>query len=215
MAAGGPARPHTDETSVIHISDIDIPLLDIRTLDLGVAPQAKVDVPLGQQLEVDGSMHAVANGTALAQRWMLEDKWTRLFSVTLRASLIGASHGKPSGRFEYVSPMWVVTLDAVHFPFEDRMVLGQMELGLDLPMTFEAAGWIFAGVDNEFSPSATAGDVETSGAMAGFATRLACGAGVLETDARVSTPLEKARDVGMAFGAASVAHKACAGNFRR
>jgi hypothetical protein len=159
-------------------------------------------------------MNAVADGATFTQRWMLENKRTGLFSVTLRTGFIGTCQGKAARRLENVTAVRVVALDTIHFLFQDRMVLGQVKLGLNCAMTLKTGGRIFAGIYYEFTPPPAAGDMETTGTVAGLATGLARGSGVLEMEAGVGTGGEDAGDIGVAFSATPVTQKGCAGDLR-
>lgn len=66
--------------------------------------------------------------------------------------------------------MRVVALDAIHFAFDDGMMLREVEFGVSLEVAIKASGRVFAGVENEFAASAANGDVLAAGAVAGFAT---------------------------------------------
>ena len=59
-----------------------------REPPLGMASQAKILVPNGQQLRVHRAMRRVANGAAFAQCGMFKYKWPGLFPMTLRARFI-------------------------------------------------------------------------------------------------------------------------------
>jgi hypothetical protein len=84
--------------------------------------------------------------------------------------LVQARHGEAAGGFHDVRAVWVVALDAVHPAFEDGMMLRQIEFGVGFQMTVETSGWVFAGIDDEFSPSTTGFDVFAARAVTGFAT---------------------------------------------
>jgi hypothetical protein len=192
---------------VVDISDENLPRGDVGTLDLGMTPQAKVRIRLGEQLGVNGPVNAMARCAALAHRRMLEHKRSRLRPVTLGTRLIRAAHGKTTSRLENVAAMWIVTLDAVHFAFDDGMVLRQMELSLDRTVAFKTGGRIAAGIDNEFSSAATTGDVETARPVARLTASLPRGPAVFETNAGVGTGRKNSGDISVALGAATVANK--------
>ena len=84
-------------------------------------------------------MRCVTNGASFAQCSMLENERPRLLAMTLRASLIGASHGQAAGWLENIASVRVVALGASHVLFDKRMMLRQMKLGFGLPMALEAS----------------------------------------------------------------------------
>jgi len=192
---------------VVDISDDNLPRGDVGALDLGMTPQAKVRIRLREQLGVNRSVNAMARCAALAHRRMLEHKWSRLRAVTLGAGLIWSSHGKATRWLENVAAVRVVTLDAVHFAFNDGMVLRQMELSLDRAVAFKTGGWIAAGVDNDFSSAATTGNVETARSVARLTASLPRGPAILEANAGVRAGREDSRNVGVTLRASAVTHK--------
>ena len=66
MATGRPTRAHADEAGVVHIADIDVAPRNAGSLDLRMAPQAKVRITLRQQLGVDRAVYRVTDGTTFA-----------------------------------------------------------------------------------------------------------------------------------------------------
>ena len=69
-------------------------------------------------------MWLVADGATFAQGRMSKDKGPGLVAMTLGATFIRAGHGQATGRFEGVSAVRVMALDAIHVAFHDRVMLG-------------------------------------------------------------------------------------------
>ena len=137
-------------------------------LDLGVAFQAKVRVVLDQQFSIDRAVRAMTNGAAFAHGFVLENKGTRLFPMTLGATFILPRHRQAAGRFENIRPVRIVTLHAIHFAFENRMVMRELKLGVRFEMALKTGGGILPGIDDE--PAAWGSHVFAGGAMASLAT---------------------------------------------
>jgi hypothetical protein len=170
---------------VIDSSDENLPRGDVGALDLGMTPQAKVRIRLGEKLGVNRPVNGMACSAALARGRMLEHKWPCLRPVALGTGLIRPGHGKATRGLEDVATVRIVTLDAVHFAFYNGMVLRQMELSLDRTVAFETGGRIAARIHNELASAATAGNVEATGAVARLTAGLPRGPAVFETNAGV------------------------------
>jgi len=216
MATRRPTGAITHERAVIHIADIDTSA-GSRALRLGVAFKAQIGIPLHQHLRVDGAVRIVADGAAFAHRGVLENHGARLFPMALGAILIQARHGEPARRFHDVHPVGIVTLDATHFAFNDRVMLREMEFRPDFLVALEAAFGIFARVDNEFFQPAAAshGDVFAAGTMTRFAAALAGHVGSGETQPCMRARRKHAGDIGMAIEASLVSDVSCALDLER
>jgi hypothetical protein len=118
-----------------------------------MAFETKVVVPLDQHFGIDGAMRLMADGAPLAQGLMDKNKWPHLLPVALRASLVQSSHHQTSAPFVNVHPMGVVALDAIHFAFENGVVLWHVDLRLSLQMTLETRSGVAAGIDDEAANS--------------------------------------------------------------
>ena len=130
---------------MIHLADEQSPAL----LHLGMATQAKVGIGLHEHLVIDGTVRLMTGGAAFAQRFMLKDETPGLFTVTGRALLVQTRHRQAARRFHDVQSMWVVAVDAIHLPLTHRMMLRQVELGVDVEMAIEASLRITARVHDE------------------------------------------------------------------
>ena len=107
-------------------------------------------------------MRVVTHRATLAQRFMLENKWPRLLSMTLRAGLVQSRH-RQSGRqtawrgargLENVSPVRIVALNAIHVAFDHGMMLGHPKFRLCLQMTLKTRRRISSWIHNELSAPA-------------------------------------------------------------
>ena len=213
MAARRPTGAEPEVTRMVNVADIHMAGAHAGSLDLSVAAETKIHITLHQQLGVNRAVGRVANGAALPQRLVLENKRTGLFPVALSAALVQARHSQPAGWFEDIAPVRVVALGAVQVPFQHRVMLGQVELRLDGPVALETGCRVLAGIHDELSPASAARDVQTAGAMAGLATGLARGTGSVEPNAGVGAAREDPRDICVALRARFVADEGRAGNF--
>jgi len=152
VTTGGPAGAVTNQAAMIDVADEQIgPGGYLR-----VAAETEVRIANGQQLGVDRPMRAVAAGAAFAKRGMFENERSRLFPMALGAGFVPSRHRKAAGRLHNVQAVRVVALGAIHFAFSDRMMLGQVELGVDIEMALKAGLRILARVDDEFFASRSA-----------------------------------------------------------
>jgi hypothetical protein len=178
-----------------------------------MAAEAEVRIANGQQLGVDRPMRVVAAGAAFAQCGMFEYKRPRLLPMTLGAGFVPSRHGKPPGRLHDIEAVGVVALGAIHFAFSDRMMLGQVEFGVDVQMALKAGLRILARVDDKFFASSSADcHVFTGRAVARFASVLSGGSGVRNTEPSVGTGGERTRDFGVTIHAGFVTDKSRAFN---
>lgn len=222
VAAGGPAGTAADEGGVIDLSDDELTGADAGPLHLRVAAQAKVGIGLDEHLVVHGAVRLMAGSATLAHGVVLEDDAARLFAMAGGALLVDFSHDQPARWLHDVASMRVMALDAVHPAFADRMVLGQVELGLDVKVAIEAGGRLEAGIDDELAASAACGDMLAAWAVAGFTTterergtgRAVIGCG-FDMQACMWRRGEGAGVLGVTFGAGGIAHYGGAVDWRR
>ena len=185
------------------------------SLHLCVAAQTEVDVPLGQQLCVDRAVRVMAGGAALTQSGMFEDEGPRLLAVTCRTPLIESGHRQPSSRFENVTAMRIMTLRAVHFVFEQRMVLRQPEFSLDRPVTFETRLRVLPRIDDRLASTAPPQHVQAGRPVAGFAAGQTNRLRRLQSYSSVRTGWKHVGNVRVTLRARFVADEVSTGNFRR
>ena len=103
-------------------------------------------------------------------------------------------------------------MHAVHFLFENRMMLWKMEFGLDGAMAFETGLRTLARVYDKFAAATPAGDMQTAGTMARFATGRA-GWGIMKMNRGVRACRKHPANVCVALGAGSIANESGARHF--
>jgi hypothetical protein len=104
--------------------------------------------------------------------------------------------------------MWVMALHAVHFPFGDGVVLGQMKLSVDIQVALITRLRVLPRIHNELvAPCASYGDVFAGRAVAGFAAMLARRSGLFQPQPGVGAGWKCARDVPVAIRARLVPHE--------
>ena len=111
--------------------------------------QAKIRITLDQQLPIHRTVRVVTASAAFPQCLMFKNKWPGLFTMTLRATLVESCHRQTAARFENVPPVRIMTLDAIHPPFDDRVMLRQIKFSMRLQMTLKTGSRIFTGIDNK------------------------------------------------------------------
>lgn len=215
VTAGAPTAPESQKSRMILAANKNSSLTRRRTCRLGVTLQAQVVVALDEHGLVDRAVRIMADGAALAQRLVLEDEPLGLFAMTLRTRFVEPRHGKTAGGFQDIPAVRVVALHTIHFAFDDRMMLRQVELRVRLEMTLKTSRRVLAGIEDEFSAPAAAGDVFAAGAVAGFATVLTLPGQTVEAQARVRTGEKTARVVGVTFETGAIAGERCAFDGRR
>jgi hypothetical protein len=146
---------------------------------------------------------------------VFENERPGLRAMAFSAIFIQAGHGQTVGRFHDAQAMGIVALHTVHFAFNDRMMLREVELRVDFHMALETGGWVLAGIDYKFSPPTTRCDVFAGGAMTGFATLHARHLGVIHTQARVRTGRKRVADGDVAIHANLIANVGGALDLRR
>jgi len=183
-------------------------------LDLGMAFQAQVVVPFHQQLLIDRAVRRVARRAAFPQRLVFEGKGPGLITMALRAGLIEPRHGQAARGLADVASVRVVAIHTVHPVFDDRVMMGQIELGMNLEMALVAGRRIFPWIDNEFSASAAGRDVFAAGAMTRFASGHARPLEIVLVKPPMRAGRKNPSDVRVAVRAALVADKTRALNLR-
>jgi hypothetical protein len=196
---------------VIHVADVN---LAAHRLDLCVAAHAKIGIALDEHFLVDRTVRSMANDAAFAHRRMFKNKRTRLVTMTLCATFILSRHGQSARRLENIAAMRVMALNAIHVPFDDRMMLGQIKFRVDIEMTLETGRRILARIDDKISTT-TGPDVFTARSVAGFAAGLANHHRISGMNPRVRAGGKYADDVFVAIRAGLVANVMRAGNFQR
>ena len=85
MAARGPTTAQSQVVRMIHLADEKT---SRGTLNLRVAFQAQIIVPLNQHFGIDRPVRRMANRAPFSQRFVFVDDWPALFSMTLRTGFI-------------------------------------------------------------------------------------------------------------------------------
>jgi len=196
---------------MVGVSDKNAP---IRPLDLRVTTQAEIGVALDEHLLINRAVWVMANRAALAQGFVLEHIRTRLLAVALRATLVLPGHGQPAVRFENITAMRIVAWHATHVSFDDRVMLRQIEFGLNIQMALETRRGIIGRVDDEFCVAAGF-NVFAAGTMAGFTAGLANHGRVLKMNPRMRTGGKFPDDLRVTIQAGLVSDTMRAGNFQR
>jgi hypothetical protein len=111
----------------------------------------------------------------------------------------------------------VVALDAVHAAFQDWMVLGKMELSLEIQVALKTSRRVFARIDDESFAAAQAsrGDMLAAGTVTGFASALAGHRRTFRMNPRVRAGRKPSHNVRMTIRARLVADEMRAGDFQR
>ena len=159
----------------------------------------------------------VASGAAFLHGFVFEDEVPGLFLMALGAGSVLPANSEVSVGAADVVSMWIVAVRTVHLLFEDRMVMGKLELRARGDVALQAGLGGLAGVDDlafELGASA-AGDVFASGTVARFATPVGGCVVPGEGDAGVNAAGKYLADLHMAGGAGLAADKGGSLNMRR
>lgn len=157
----------------------------------------------------------MAGHASFAERFVFEGKRSGLLAVALRAGFVQSRHRQSSGGFEDIASMGIVALRAVHVILDQGMVIGQLELGLNVEVTLKTGGWVFARVRNELPSSASGRDMFAARSMAGFATRHPGPFQIVPVQPPVRACRKKARDVCVTIDAGAVSNEHGAVDLRR
>src|SRR5687767_15660537 len=94
---------------------------------LEVAFQAKRCIALGEKFFVNRAVRAMARDTTLARRLMLVNIRSALLCVAPVTGVV-ITHERGAAGDDRVALVWVMTIAAGHFAFDDRMRVRQIEL---------------------------------------------------------------------------------------
>lgn len=126
---------------------------------------------------------------------MFKGKRPGLFAMALRAGFVQARHRQSSGGFEYIAPVGIVALHAVHVILDQGMVVWQIKFGLNVEVALKTSRRIFARISDELPSAASRRDMLAARSMARFA---ACCSGpfqIVPMEPSVWACREKARNV--------------------
>ena len=183
--------------------------------NLGVAFQAQIGVVLSEHFRIHGTVRRMANDAPFAQRLVFVDKRAGLLAMTFSAGFIQARHGQTAFGFEDVAAVRIVALHAVHFIFDDRMVMGKLELGVLFEVTLKTGGRFTPGIDDKFAAATARFDVPARGTMAGLATGSTGKFFLIEMDTGMDAGGKGARNGRVTVGTRFISDEMGAGNFER
>jgi hypothetical protein len=210
VATRAPARAVLEKPGVINVADIKMPrAARARSLHLRVATQTKISVARHEHFGIDRAVRIMTDGAAFAQRRMLEYKRSRLRLVTLGAILVLPGNREAARGFHNVLAVRIVALDAVHFSFNDRVMLRKVKFGAKLEMALKASLRILARIDYEFLKPASAAhrDMFASRAVAGLAPALPRHLIVVGVQSRMRARRKSAHDIRMTVLAGFVSNE--------
>lgn len=215
VTAGAPTAPEPEPDRVIEAPNENAVGIRGIARSLGVAFQTQIVVALDEHRLVDRAVRVVTDRAAFAHGFVFKDEWLGLFAMTLGAGLIEPRHGEAAGGFHHVAPMRVVALHAIHFAFDDRMMLRQVEFGVGLEMTLKAGRCVLAGIDDELVAATANRDVLAAGTVAGLAPAFTLSGQTIEAQPRMRTGDKGVRVVGVTFETGAIADERRAFNGRR
>ena len=209
MAAGAPASALAKARRVIELTDHDGALLG---LNLRVAFQAQIVIALDEHLGMDRAVRLMTGDAAFTHGFVAKNERTRLFPVALGALFIRAGHGKPARRFHDVHSVGIMADRTIHPPFWQRMMFGQIELGMHFMMAAVAGTYIFAGIDDEDPAPPTRRHMLASCTVTGFAAGHIAHPGALKVQPAVRAGRKNARDILVTIQAGTIAHEGSSRN---
>ena len=210
VAAGSPTSSTAKKITVRNFSDVNLAAAARR---LRVAFQTKIGIRLDEQLAIDRAVRVVASDATFAHCFVLKNKRSRLLAMTLRATFVLTRHRQTAGGFKNIRTVWIVALHAIHFVFENEMMMRQLKFRVRFEMTLKTGGGIFARIDNKLSSRRR--DVLASWTVARFATGSTRQFLPIKMNSRMNATDKFLRDRRVAIGASFVADVSCAGNFER
>jgi hypothetical protein len=191
-------------------------------MHLGVAFEAKIVVALDEHFVGNRSMRLMTNRAAFPQRFMLVNHRPRLFAVAFGAALVQPREAdrRPHGeggavrRFEDVRAVRIMALHAIHPAFEDRVMLRQSKLRVNVEMTRKTCLRVTAGINNELA-SAARFHVQAAGSVTGFASSGLVAWRFFNVQSCMRAGGKRASEFGMTLGTGFVAHESCSFDFWR
>ena len=156
MTTRRPAGAKFHVTGVIDVPNINVAWpARARPRCLRMAAKAEIRITNGQQLRIDGAVRIMAGRATFPQRRVLKREWPRLFAVALRAIFIQPRHRQSMCRLPDIHAVRIVALNAIHFPFEHRVMLWKMKFRLCLQVTCKTSLRVLPRINNELSPCPT------------------------------------------------------------
>lgn len=179
-----------------------------------MAFQAEIVVPIIQHFRVDRTVRLMTNGAAFAHRLVLEDNRLRLLAMASSTGFILPHHRQTSSGFLYVAPMRIMALDAIHMALGQRMMLGELEVGVDVLMATVASFRISPRIVNESSPAPAGLDMPAARPVARLTTGSTRRPIMIQMHPGMDIVRKLLRDDTVAFNARLVADKCRALNHR-
>src|SRR5450432_3782794 len=136
-------------------------------LFLEMALQAQRLVALRKHPLINGTVRRMAGHAAFAQGLVLENERSTLRGMTLETGFVLTEQRDPAA-LEGAADVRVMAIRAANLPFEDRVMMRQLELRADLQVTLKTGLGRTAGIDDR-ARAAAARDVQTSGTVTRFA----------------------------------------------
>ncbi len=198
VASRRPASAHLEKDAVIRLPHQHLGRVGLH---LGVAPQTEMRIPLNQHLAVNRAVWLMASHAAILQGLMHKHEVSRLLAVALGALLVLSCQVKVTWRFENFAPVRIMAIDAVHLPFQHRMMLRQAELGVLELMAVQARLRIPSGIVDKHAIAAAGLDVFAPGAVAGFAAADTAPLARFREEARMNAAGKLADNLLVAIGA--------------
>lgn len=219
VASRAPTRASAYERSMRNLTDKN---LSAQRGYLRVAFETEIVVTLDEHLVGDGAVRVMAYGATFAQRFVVEHHRARLLAMAFSAAFVQPRHADRGPDAERsamrclhdVRAVGIVALDAIHAAFQDGMMLGQLELSVDIKMTSETRLRVAPGIDDQF-PATPSLDVQAARSMTGFTAGGVVVGSAFDVQTGVGTGRKGASVIGMAFDTGFVTDESCAFNLRR
>jgi len=189
-------------------------------LFLEMALQAQRLVALRKHPLIDGTVRRMAGHAAFAQGLVLENERSTLRGMTLETGFVLTEQRDPAAleglrktgasAFDGAADVRVMAIRAANLPFEDRVMMRQLELRADLQVTLKTGLGRTAGIDDR-ARAAAARDVQTSGTVTRFAADIFRVVS-RRFESRVRRGRERSRDLFVTGGARFRADEFSSGN---
>ena len=180
-----------------------------------MAFQAEIVVPVVQHLCVDRTVRLMTNGAALAHRFVFKDHRLRLLAMASSTGFILPPHCQSASGFFHIAPMRIMALDAIHMALGQRVMLGELEVGVDVLMATEASFRISPRIVNESSPAPAGLDMPAARPVARLTTGSTRRPIMIQMHPGMDIVRKLLRDDAVAFNTRLVADKRRTFNHRR
>lgn len=136
-----------------------------------MAAQAEIAVTGDQHLLIDRAVRIVAGDATFTHRTVFIDEGSFLLGVALRAGGVHTFEVE-AGATDRIALMDFMAIGAAHLAVHDLVAVREAELRALVQVTLEASLGRLGGIDDR-AATAAGGDVDTAGAVTGFATGVA------------------------------------------